>query len=567
MNPTTHFKLSLAAAAFSGLLVAAGFPGHQFPTLSLAVVLPIAFVPLFVAIDTLPTAGTATASRHHAGSSARVTPITRGLRAFLLCWVMGAVMAAFAFFWTTDPAIYFGRIPKSLTYLGFAVYSIASGLFFPLMLSPFIFNVARTARRSIKPFPVLAMVCVSTLLEMWIPRFFFWSIGSLMHASDAINQWSAVLGFNGVSGFVFLSNAFLARGFTDQPRSPGRVVVTGIAIAAFWGVVYGLGLGRIEIMEDAISKAPTTQVGFIQPNFTFSELSSNPTRAPDAQAQSLETLLRMSSELVEEAGSNKLDLIVWPESVAPGDFAWSKEQQDATRAFTARTQVPILVQAIEYDEAELQSKGQRHATIYSNSFLMRPDGSKSSVFRKWVPIPFGESVPFESHFPGAAELLRENVGNLSKVGVGNSYNALPYTPDFYVAPLICFDSINPELARMQTLKGNAGIFVNQANFVWMGMSNAGAEFHEINRFRAIENSRSLLMAANTGPSAAFDPLGREILSPTQLMTQAKKIVALPVMSNITFYTMVGTWPLVIAGLFSVLVLLYQTARPGSGMKR
>ena len=561
-----RFFYAAVAAILSGVAAACGFPGLSFPTASFSFLLPFALVPLFVALETLPL-GTTVTGRGRRGSRAQVTPFLRGRQAFFLCWIFGSALASVAFFWCTTPAILFGNIPAPLAYLGFAGYCLLSGGFFAVVLFPFSWNVGRTTRRGVRFFPLLAMILVSTALEHWLPRFFFWTLGSLLHRYDALNQWSSVFGFSAGTAFILFSNAALARSITSQPKSPGRVVLTTLGVAAFWAVLFGLGQLRIDLLSPKIEALPKTRIGVIQPNFSFSELSSNQQRPADAQEQSLDVLLHMTEELVQKAGSTPLDLVVWPESVAPSDFSWSKVQLDATKALSAKLRVPILAQAIEFDEEELKEKGFRQATMYSNSFLLRPDGSRSPSFRKWIPIPFGESVPFEKHFPWLGEIMRQNVGNTSKVGVGTRYEALPYTPTDFVAPLICFDSIEPELPRIQTLQGNATVFVNQANFVWMGLSNAGYEFREIDRFRAIENGRSLILAANTGPSAAFDPLGRLVGPQTGLMTQASLIFEVPVNTEITFYTRYGNLPLAIAALLSAAVLLYFAVPGNSSSSR
>lgn len=559
------------AAIASGLLVACGFPGDAFPTLSLSWLLPFAMVPLFSAMDRLPS-GTLVLPRgrksaRREGARTLVSSFARWRLAFFLSWAFGAALASVAFFWVTAPAILFGKVPPPAAYAGFAAYCLLSGAFFAIVLLPFSINAGRMAKRGTRPWPLLPMVLVATALEFFTPRFFFWTLGSLLHGIPALNQWASFFGFSAGSAFILLSNAWLARAFTATPRSGGRMLAAIGGVIALWGTLYGVGALRMHSLSQKLDQARKTRVGVIQPNFTFSELSSNPERSADAQEQSLDVLLRMTRELAQKAGSTPLDLIIWPESVAPSDFAWSQPQLAATKELAREIRSPILIQAIEFDDQELKDKGYRRATMFSNSFLIRPDGSKSASFRKWVPIPFGESVPFEAQLPWLGELVRANIGNTSKVGIGTSYAALPYSPDDFVAPLVCFDAIEPKLPRLQALKGNATLYVNQANFVWMGRSNAGAEFYEIGRFRAIENGRSFVLAANTGPTAAFDPLGRPVGERTDLMTQGQLIYELPVWTETTFYTRFGSFPLVAAALVSAVWLVVVTARSRAQQRR
>ena len=76
--------------------------------------------------------------------------------------------------------------------------------------------------------------------------------------------------------------------------------------------------------------------------------------------------------------------------------------------------------------------------------------------------------------------------------------------------LICFEVIFPELARNQT-KAGAALLINLTNDAWFGMTSAPYQHLSMSVFRAVENRRLLIRAANTGISAFISPCG-EILS-------------------------------------------------------
>lgn len=561
------FNLRLLAAALSGFLVAIGFPGESFPFLSAAFALPFAFVPLFLAINSLPKPGGAQSLSMLLGKKPP-TPFDRFRYAFLLTWVCGIVAVAVAFYWCTYPAILFGGIPESATYPAFAVYAVLSGLFFPTMLFPFLILAAHEGRRQSAAVSLIPVCLAATALEIWIPRFFHWSLGSLMHASIGVSQFASVLGFSGITLLILLSNAYLARALSDRALHPVRSFTMVGGVAAMWVTVLLWGNWRIERLDEEIAtRGRWSHIGLIQPNYTFDELSSNPSRSSGAQRQSLEYLLELSDDLMSRV-EPRLDLLVWPESVAPARFALSESQMNRTRDLAEQHNIPILVQATEFDEDEVAAVGYRRATIYSTSFLLRPDRSRSPSYRKWVPIPFGESVPFEDVWPRLGDFVRDHVGNTSKVGRGTSYDGLPYSPDDYAAPLICFDAIDPELPRLQTRFGKATVLVNQSNFVWMGSSNAGHEFKEIVRFRAIENGRSAIVAANTGPSVIFDLAGRELTETTGILKPGALHARVPVLDFMTLYTFWGHLPLHAGGAVGLLWLAVSlTRQPRKKLRR
>ena len=546
------FHLRILAAVLSGTLAALGFPGQGFPSLSAGFLLPFAYVPLFVAIDSLPKpySGGRGAGRHERMNS----PWKRFKSAFLLTWLAGMTTVALAFFWCTSPAILFGGIPPLVAYPAFGVYAILSGTFFPVIFMPFLLSAAHEARRQAKPLPLYAMALLTTALEIWTPRFFHWSLGSLMHSSLAVSQFASVLGFSGITLLIVLSNAYLARAIAERAIQPIRALSRIVAVAAMWAAVIFWGnwrLGRVE--AELAAAAESTHIGLVQPNFTFDELSSNKTRSPMAQEQSLDHLLKISEEVMVQT-QPKLDLLVWPESVAPGQFAMSAAQIERTKDLVQQTAVPILVQATEYDREEIKMHGMRQATFYSTSFLLRPDRSRSSSFKKWVPMPFGEFVPLEDIFPEFGEFLRDNIGNMSKVGRGKSYEALAYSARHFAAPLICFDAIDTDLPRLQVKYGQGNVLINQSNFVWMGNSNAGFQFKELVRFRAIENGRSAVLAANTGPSVIFNPVGRELTATTRLLEPSFLTAQVPIWRKQTVYNFCGDLPLQLGGAVGFLVL-------------
>jgi apolipoprotein N-acyltransferase len=564
----THWRI--LGALLSGVLVALCFPGEGFPYLSAGYVMPVAYVPLFLALESLSGTG-ATTNRHTkreggSGQERSQSRLSKFRTAFLLTWLSGFVTVLIAFFWCTYPAILFGGIPPLAAYPAFTAYAVLSATFFPVIFCPVILNAAASGRRSSQPLAVFALAACATGLEIWTPRFFSWSLGSLMHNSLSISQFASIAGFHGITLIILFSNLAIARSLAHYRTSPVPAMTRIGVVTIVWFGVWLWGSQRLQRLETEFAKGSKTHIGLVQPNFTFDELSSNPERTPGAQTQSLETLLDQSSQLISRT-KEKLDLLIWPESVAPGSFAQSLDQLERTKQLSQRTKVPILAQATEFDREEIKQHGYRNATVYSTSFLLRPDLSRSPSYKKWVPIPFGEMVPLEDVFPELGEFVRRNIGNTSKVGRGSSTDALPYSPNEFVAPLICFDAIDSNLPRLQTKFGRATLLANQSNFVWMGHSSAGYQFKELVRFRAIENGRSAVLAANTGPSVIFSPTGREISETTQLLVTAQLSAHAPVWREQTLFTYWGKLPLHLLAGLGLVTIIWQLSNIGRKRQR
>lgn len=548
---------SVAAAVTSGLLTSLGFPKGLTSESPLAWVLPVALIPLFIAIELLPTTYQPP-SRTHSTTTRPVTPFTRGLEAFALVWIFGATLIAAAFHWVTVPAVLFGELTPAVSYSLFTLYCVLSGLYFALLFFPLIWNAARCSRRSLPQFPVWALVFSIASIEILLPRIFHWTFGNLMHGSLPVTQWASLIGSSGLSVLVFASNILIARALTERPRNPGRMGLVVSSVAISWICIHFIGVALLKHTRELSSSARKSHVGFVQPNFGFEGLPRDRKYAKQLELQSLKSLMSLTESMVTEKADDKLDLIVWPESAAPYNFGWSEPLRQEVQKKIIEWNTPLLAQAIEFNEEEAAAVGQRNATIYSVSFLLRPDGSRSPSFKKWLPIPFGESIPFEDSFPWLGDVVRNNVRNISKLGRGTSFEPLAYTPLDAVAPLICFDAISSELTRAQSTLAGATLYVNQANFLWMWKSEAALQFVQLGRFRAIENRRSFILASNTGPSVAISPTGEFLTQPLQMISRGYATTKVPVLESKTPYARWGYGPLLFLGAVAAAVMLFMS---------
>ncbi len=560
--------LKYIALILSGILVSMGFPGYHFPTLGIGIVIPFALIPLFIAIETLPKLYPAQSNlkEHYTA----ITPNKRAFHAFFAIWFFGFVVQLISFFWISNPIIYFSSLKPYAAYPMFVAICLLTSLYFPFIFSPLILKAWITTRHNNKRFPLAAVAMSIVLLEIIAPRFFNWTFGSLMHSEKYVNQLASLFGFNVISFFIFFNSLSFTKLIVNFSKNKGALVSTIMINLILWGTIVTYGFFRLKNADEKLHNTKMTRIAYVQPNFTFNSIASLPLPSEEAQQQNLGRLIEMSFDAVNKAiqkDGRKPDLVVWPESATQSFFLLNSQDLKATRKFAATAQVPVLVQATKWNLNDIKSMGIEKAPLWSASFLIRPDGSKSQDYEKWVPMPFGESFPFENYFPTLGDTYRKVFENASKIEIGTSYNALAYTEKEYVSPLICFDSINPELPRLEAAKGNASIFVNQANFVWMVKSNAGLAFSILNQFRAIENSRGLVMVSNTGPTMAFDPYGRVILEPTKLLTQNTGFVDIPISNETTLFSFLSNWPLIILGFISSLWLFLSMKKKSYEPKR
>ena len=118
--------------------------------------------------------------------------------------------------------------------------------------------------------------------------------------------------------------------------------------------------------------------------------------------------------------------------------------------------------------------------------------------------------------------------------------------------LICFEAVFPELARTLVREG-ANVLVNITNDAWFGMTSAPYQHLSMAVFRAVENQRPMIRAANTGFSAFIGPQGA-ILSESDLFTEEVLERALTLSNSpLTFYSRFGD-------LFAIALLVISLSK-------
>ena len=174
-------------------------------------------------------------------------------------------------------------------------------------------------------------------------------------------------------------------------------------------------------------------------------------------------------------------------------------------------------------------------------------------------VPFGEYVPLKRLFSfiGIGKMV-SMVGDFSEGKVGGVVTM----PEGEVGPLICFESIFPDLSRAQ-VKNWARLLVNMTNDAWYGTTSAPYQSLAIAVVRAVEGRVCLARAANTGLSAFVDAQGR-ILWQSGLFVPAAQAVDLPWLPGGSLYTQYGDVFAWACTVLTGLALIFARRRRGRG---
>jgi apolipoprotein N-acyltransferase len=295
------------------------------------------------------------------------------------------------------------------------------------------------------------------------PLAFPWALlGESQHRALVVAQIASVTGVYGLSFLVALVNAALSRlALGRRALGPVALAAAALAAAAVWG--------HAALRAPAGGAGPasgTFVAAVVQPEYA-ARFAWDARRA----ARDLVTLGRLTHEAARRGAS----LVVWPETASPTDIAGDPATLALIRAWVRGDRVSLIASALEGGRT-------------NSAFSFAPDGVLAGRYDKMRLVPFAEFG--------------------ERAGRGPAVLPTPLGP---VGIAICFESTFPEIAR-QSVAAGAGVLAVITNDAWFGGGAAALQHAAIAPFRAIEEGRYLLRAANGGLSEIIDPRGRVLAS-------------------------------------------------------
>lgn len=255
----------------------------------------------------------------------------------------------------------------------------------------------------------------------------------------------------------------------------------------------------------------------------------------------VQEILDAYSRGTRAALGQKRDLVVWPETSVPGWYPNDGRVVDWVAGLAREGGIPLLVGAPTRGDGD-----------YNAVFLISGNGETGGVYRKRHLVPFGEYVPFRAVLGRLFSVLNA----LGTFDAGASAEPLPGPAPLGVS--ICFEGLFPALSR-ESVRAGAAILVNVTNDGWYRDTAAPEQHLAATVFRAVENGRWLVRAANTGISAFVSPRG-EIVGRTPLLAPAVLVGSVAPLTHRTPYARWGD-------LFAVACALSTLAALGIGFAR
>lgn len=396
----------------------------------------------------------------------------------------------------------------------------------------------RESLRSLRTaFCCAAVWCGTEWLRGWLFTGFGWNgIGTGFHQSPVIAQAADLFGVTGLSFLPVFLQAVIVQTARRMFRGARRgrlkahfdfAVAAGLVAVAFgygtWRIttlsrVDGLRLKallvQLNIPQDAarvLWTAEETHLGYEEE--TLAALDE--IEAGDAER------LRQAMAKADEGGIvlRRPDWIVWPESSLTGrilregdTWAMGRENWETLERIAERGEFTHILGLNELEGERLGEHlvVKENSRIWNSLVVLPPDGDLHT-FRKHHLVIFGEYIPLVEKLPFLARLYEWQAGAPygGAFSVGESLDPLPVPlggRTVGAIPTVCFEDTVGRLVR-KFVRSGPQIIVNVTNDGWFKES-IGAEQHFANaRFRAIELRRPLLRCANTGVTAAVNPLG------------------------------------------------------------
>ena len=454
-------------------------------------------------------------------------PQLDGRHPWLAIWTAGFLHWLFAIHWL--------RLPHPATSIGWVALAAYLAGFVPL----FVWAARRLVhgrRWPLVPAAAVAWMACEQLRGSILGGFTFGMLGHTQWRWTAVIQVADLFGAVGVSGLVMVVAAAIttALGAAGSPR-PGDRRAT-VAAAGLMAVAVSYGGLRLATEPDRPAERPL-DVLLVQGSID-TELKHDPDKAIDV-AQHYDQLTLQGLAVTGTAA--RPDLIVWPETMwrwplleidpverlpeavveemlGPADAddraddrqarcreALERQRFEALETFAMRYGTTWLVGV---DRQVVTPRATGGAEHYNSGLFLDAEGHAIACYDKMHPVMFGEYVPLAETFP---ILYR-----VTPLPAGLSAGTEPVAVElagYEVAATICYETALPEairsLVRSLAARGRRpDVIVNLTNDGWFWGSSELDMHLAAAIFRAVEVRTPLVVAANTGFSAAIDGSGR-----------------------------------------------------------
>ncbi|MFM1902539.1 MAG: hypothetical protein RLZZ440_439 [Planctomycetota bacterium] len=454
-------------------------------------------------------------------------PALVGRRPWLAVWCGGLVYWLLAIHWL--------RLPHPATSIGWVLLSVYLACY-PL---GFIWAARRLVHRwrwPLVPAATVAWVACEQLRGEVLGGFTFAGLGHTQWRWTTLIQIADAVGAVGVGGVVMAGAAGLAallaaaRGRASAASAAANLLGAGAVV----GATLAYGSWRLATAPEPVGEP--LDVLLVQGSID-TELKHDLAAAAAVVGEYDQLTL---TALADPDSPGSPDVIVWPETMwrwplieidpserlpeplldevlGPGAGGTPEGRQARARTFLEGQRFDALAfHARQYatnwmvgvDRQRFISSATGRVDHYNSALLLDAAGRMRACYDKMYPVMFGEYLPLADRIP----LLYK----LTPLRAGLTAGTRPVVVEvagYGLAPTICYETALPSAVRSIVLRLAAAgrrpdVIVNLTNDGWFWGSSELDMHLAAAIFRAVEVRTPVVVAANTGISAAIDGSGR-----------------------------------------------------------
>jgi apolipoprotein N-acyltransferase len=458
-------------------------------------------------------------------------PEIRGRRPWLAVWCGGLTYWLLAIHWL--------RLPHPVTSIGWVLLSVYLACY-PLL---FVWTARRLVHRwqwPLVPAATVAWVACEHLRGDVLGGFTFAGLGHTQWRWTTLIQLADAVGAVGVSGVVMAGAAGVAVGLAAVRGRASRWSAAGNVAGAAAVVAASLVYGSWRLATEPSRDEQPLDVLIVQGSID-TELKHDLAEAAVVVGQ-YDTLT--VEGLADPESPGQPDVIVWPETMwrwplveidpserlpepvledvlGPGAGGTPEGRQARARTLLEAQRFDALAAyarhyattwVVGVDRQRFISAAAGRVEHFNAAVVMDAAGRMRACYDKMYPVMFGEYLPFADRVP----LLYK----LTPLRAGLTAGTRPVVVEvagYGLAPTICYETALPVAVRSIVLRLAAAgrrpdVIVNLTNDGWFWGSSELDMHLAAAIFRAVEVRTPIVVAANTGISAAIDGSGRLLVA-------------------------------------------------------
>ncbi len=373
---------------------------------------------------------------------------------------------------------------------------------------------------------VLWVPCSWVAVELAAGRIPFGGFPWLRLAFTTVDQpVSGWLPWVGATGVTFLLALIAQLGLLAIGERRNRVRAVAVALAV---IVVG---GSLKLLPQATPEQQVA-VGVVQGNVNryLHGTSSYAQSVTDNMLS--ETIFLLASNRAE-GEAPPLDFVLWPENATDVDPLVEPETRGLVETAVALADAPIFVGAV-------MEGPDPKTTRQTAGIWWHPETGPGDRYNKRNLVPFGEYIPFRDFLLPRLPVL-EQIGRQSIPGTEAGVVAAPTAAygDLQVGDIICFELAWDD-SVYDTVRGGADIIVSQSNTNTYGGTFEVPQQLVLNRIRAMELRREVVVSTLNSVSGMVDTSGT-FRESTEEFTAANRTFTVPLRTNVTPAVILSPW--------------------------